>query len=72
MIDAICANIDTVAFRSERYKEVFDNFTPNNTYFMSFLRYNSQLGLLEAELNNKFGGDIKRYLMALKETYPSL
>lgn len=72
MIDEIRKNIDTVSFQSDRYKGFFDDFTPNNTYFMSFLRYNSQLGLLEEELNFKFNGDLKRYLNALKETYPSL
>ena len=72
MIDAVRTNIDTVSFQSDRFKGFFEEFTPNNTYFMSFLRYNSQLGLLEEELNNNFGGDLKRYLEALKKTYPSL
>ena len=72
MIDAVRANVDTVSFQSDRYQGFFEEFTPNNTYFMSFLRYNSQLGLLEEELNNNFGGDLKRYLEALKKTYPSL
>lgn len=72
MIDAVRANVDTVTFLSDRYQGYFDEFTPNNTYFMSFLRYNSQLGLLEEELNNNFGGDLKAYLEWLKKTYPSL
>jgi len=72
MIDAIRTNMDTVSFSSDRYQGFFEDFTPNNTYFMSFLRYNSQLGLLEEELNTNFGGDLKEYLEALKKTYPSL
>ena len=72
MIDAVRTNIDTVSFQSDRFKGFFEEFTPNNTYFMSFLRYNSQLGLLEEELNNNFGGDLKAYLEWLKKTYPSL
>lgn len=72
MIERIRSNIDTVSFKSDRYAGYFKEYKPNNTFFMSFLRYNSQLGLLEEELNANFGGDLKRYLMSLKETYPSL
>ena len=71
MIEAVKNNLDTVSFQSDRFRGFFKDFTPNNTYFMSFLRYNSQLGLLEEEFNLKFGGDIKTYLEALKKTYPS-
>jgi predicted aminopeptidase len=72
MIASIRANLDTVSFRSDRYTRYFKEYKPNNTFFMSFLRYNSQLGLLEEELNDKFGGDLKKYLIYLKETYPSV
>ena len=72
LIAQVKQNLDTVAFESDRYTGYFENFTPNNTFFMSFLRYNSQLDLLEAELNTKFDGDLKRYLIALKQTYPSI
>ncbi len=72
MIEAIRSNIDTVSFQSDRYKGYFEKYEPNNTFFMSFLRYNSVLGLLEEELNANFGGDLKRFLIYLKETYPSV
>lgn len=72
MIERIRSNIDTVSFKSDRYVGYFSEYKPNNTFFMSFLRYNSQLGLLEEELNTNFGGDLKKYLISLKETYPSL
>lgn len=72
MIEAIRSNIDTVSFKSDRYRGYFEKYKPNNTFFMSFLRYNSVLGLLEEELNANFGGDLKRYLIYLKETYPSV
>lgn len=72
MIEAIRLNLDTVSFISDRYDGYFKDFKPNNTFFMSFMRYNSQLGLLEEEINAKFNDDLKRYLIYLKETYPSL
>lgn len=72
MIDAIVDNLDTLSFRSERYKRVFESTRPNNTYFMSFLRYNSQQDVLQNELDANFNGDLKEYLEYLKTQYPSL
>jgi predicted aminopeptidase len=71
-IELIKQYYDTVQFESDRYKGYFDDYTPNNTYFMSMLRYNSQEKLLAKELEEQFGGDLKRYLAFLKEKYPTL
>lgn len=71
-IQSIKQNYDTLPFRSNRYSGYFENYTPNNTFFMSMLRYNSQQDELEKELNDKFAGDLKAYLEYLKGKYPSL
>jgi len=71
-IKNIKLNFDTVHFSTGRYSTYFDTYTPNNTFFMSMLRYNSQQDDLEKELNEKFEGDLKRYLEFLKGKYPSL
>lgn len=71
-IELIKKNYDTLPFRSNRYKGYFENYTPNNTFFMSMLRYNSQQDELESELKDKFDGDLKAYLEYLKGKYPSL
>lgn len=72
VMEEIRSGIDTMSFQSDRYNGYFEKYKPNNTFFMSFLRYNSVLGLLEEELNANFGGDLKRFLIYLKETYPSV
>lgn len=72
LIDKIKINFDTVGFKSERYVGYFDNFTPNNTFFMSLLRYNSQQDVLALTLEQEFDGDLLAYLEYLKEKYPSL
>ncbi len=72
MIDDIIANYDTVSFESDRYKQVFAKNRPNNTYFMSFLRYNSQQDILKEELDTRFNGDLKAYMEYLKSKYPSI
>lgn len=45
---------------------------PNNAYFIGYLTYRKQQNRFRQEFENKFGGDFKRYLTYLKETYPSL
>ena len=72
MITRIKVNFDTVSFESPRYEGYFNDFTPNNTFFMSLLRYNSQQDVLAEELEQKFGGDLRAYLHYLKTKYPSL
>jgi predicted aminopeptidase len=72
MYDNIKINFTKLEFLSNRYEGFFENLQPNNTYFMSFLRYNSQLDELEEEFQRNFQGDIKLFLVHLKESYPSL
>ncbi|OEK07208.1 hypothetical protein BFP71_01015 [Roseivirga misakiensis] len=72
MIEQIKVDFKNVPFKSARYLSYFDDFTPNNTFFMSLLRYNSQQDVLEAQLDGEFGGDLLAYLEYLKKRYPSL
>ena len=71
-IELIKENYDTLSFKSDLYTGYFEKYTPNNTFFMSMLRYNSQQGELESQLNDEFNGDLKAYLEFLKTKYPSL
>lgn len=45
---------------------------PNNAYFMGYLTYRKQQNRFRQEFETKFGGNFKRYLTYLKQTYPSL
>jgi predicted aminopeptidase len=63
---------DTLSFKLPIYQGYLRKRKPNNTFFMSYLRYNSQEEILEAELNLKFKGDLKAYLVNLKSKYSSL
>jgi predicted aminopeptidase len=71
-IRQIVQAFDTVRFASDRYRDYFTDFTPNNTFFMEFIRYNEQQNAFEEEFYQKFGGDFKKYWKHLKATYPSL
>jgi predicted aminopeptidase len=45
---------------------------PNNTYFMSYVRYRSKQNQFDIEFRNRFQSDFKKYLAYLKNKYPSL
>ncbi|GAB3022659.1 aminopeptidase [Spirosoma pulveris] len=45
---------------------------PNNAYFIGYLTYRKQQNRFRQEFESRFGGDFKRYLTYLKQTYPSL
>lgn len=71
-ITEIKKNYDTLSFKSTRYRDYFEKYTPNNTFFMSMLRYNGQQEELQRQLDLDFNGDLKSYILYLKKNYPSL
>ena len=67
LIDAIVNSIDTLPLsNSKKYKEYFQSIKINNTFFMSYLRYNGEIEILEKELRNKYNNDIKMLLLDYK------
>lgn len=72
LIEEIKIGFNSVEFKSQRYVGYFNDFTPNNTFFMSLLRYNSQQDVLANTLEHQFDGDLLAYLEHLKTRYPSL
>ena len=72
-IDNIINSIDTLDLvDKQRYMEYYTKFKPNNTFFMSYLRYRGDIALLENELYAKYNGNIKGMLEDYKSKYPSL
>ncbi|QRR03978.1 aminopeptidase [Dyadobacter sandarakinus] len=49
-----------------------DREMPNNAFFISYLTYKSRQDSFLQEYQTKFSGDLKKYLLYLKEKYPSL
>lgn len=73
LINEITTQIDSIPFHSpEYYRDYFRQTMPNNTFFMSYLRYSAKLDDLEHEYEVKFNSDLKKYLEHLKSIYPSL
>jgi predicted aminopeptidase len=64
------ASLDTVDFHDPgRYRDYFEKIDPNNTLFMSFLRYRGGLGGFEKTLNTEFEGDLRQYIAFLRQKY---
>lgn len=73
MIRSVMENLDTLKFAGRepiRWKS--ENQLPNNTFFMSYLRYRGKLDYFEKKLKEDFGGDLRAYVTHLKKIYPSL
>jgi predicted aminopeptidase len=75
MIRHIIHCADTLSLRDKpRYARLFQRYLqpdslPNNTFFMSYMRYRGKLDALEEECGQKFDNNIKSYLQYLEEKY---
>lgn len=47
-------------------------FSEGNAFFMAFTRYDSQYDFFESEYKRFYNSDLKKYMEAMKEKYPSL
>jgi len=72
-IITIINSIDTLNLKNkQRYITYFNKNMPNNTFFMSYLRYRGDLALLHKEFTTTYKGDLKLMLEDYKSKYPSL
>jgi len=72
-IDLIIQSIDTLSLdNKEKYLKYYSKNRPNNTLFMSYLRYRGDYEVLEEELVKRYEGDIRQLLDDYKKKYPSL
>jgi len=68
-INEFVTDIQGLSFNNEGYKHYFDDFTPDNTFFMSFLRYRGGQEVFENTLQREYNGDLPAYIEALKLEY---
>jgi predicted aminopeptidase len=72
-INRFVQSIDTVTFiNKSRYSGYFDNFTPDNTFFLAYTRYRAKLDDLEAIFYSEFNGDLREFIAYHKENLRSL
>ncbi|OHX67287.1 aminopeptidase [Flammeovirga pacifica] len=68
-IKEITEGLQHLEFANANYCSYFDDFTPNNTFFMSYKRYRSKQNEFKREFEEDFNGDFHAYMMYLKEEY---
>jgi hypothetical protein len=67
LISKIVKGMDSLKFKNPlRYKNIFRNEKPNNAYFLSFVRYDSQKARMREVLIYRFNGDIRKYIEYLR------
>ncbi len=72
-INKIINSIDSLEIKNKKiFIDHYRKMKPNNTFFMSYLRYRGDLEILENELDQIYNGDIKDMLADYKLKYPSL
>jgi len=72
LITKIMTTTDTLSMSDKAYLNLVRNKVPNNTYFLSFMRYSSKQTVLEELYSKEFNNNIKDFISYLKEKHPYL
>ncbi|GAB4055318.1 aminopeptidase [Spirosoma litoris] len=70
--DTLTDQRSKASIRSVKKRQPAKLNLPNNAYFIGYLTYRKQQNRFRQEFEKQFGGDFKKYLTYLKQTYPSL
>ena len=66
----IVETLDTINFHNRAFGQRFEEYLPNNAYFMSYLLYQSGQESLDSLYENKYKGDLKLFISAMKKLHP--
>lgn len=69
MIQNIVNEVNNLPLQSDVFKNYFEDYKPNNAFFIGFLTYNEKQNEFENEFKTLFKGDFKTYMKYLKEKY---
>ncbi|MBL3656731.1 aminopeptidase [Fulvivirga sediminis] len=72
LMENIMIALDTIQFYDSTYADFPLHPLPNNTYFMSFLRYRSKQDKLLNLFNEKFNKDLTGFILYFKQKHPFL
>lgn len=77
LIREIMHDLDTVQFENKHYRNITQKLlqkdsVPNNTYFKSYIRYQSKMQDLEKKYAEQYDNNLKAFLAYLKDEYQSI
>jgi predicted aminopeptidase len=68
-IEEFMAGSRNLPLHNKVYKDFFNDFTPDNTFFMSYLRYRGGQAGFEETLRNEYNGNLSQYIGDLKTKF---
>jgi len=71
-IENFVKEVRSLPYKNKNYQRLFEKGLPNNTYFMSRIRYRAKQNEFKKEFEEKFDHNFPKYLAHLKEKHPSL
>lgn len=66
LIDDIVLKYKTLSFTNQRYKNYFNNYRPNNAFFIAFKNYNEKQSDFRKRYQTEFKDNLKAFIEALK------
>lgn len=69
-IQEIVNNLDSIEFHNSAYRNRFQEYLPNNAYFMSYLLYRSGQGQLDSLYREKYDGNLTTFISELIKLHP--
>jgi predicted aminopeptidase len=69
IINEFMAGTQELPVSSLKYKDYFNDFTPDNTFFMSYLRYRGGQSIFEEAWRIEHQGNLAEYINALKAQF---
>ena len=70
-IRLIISRLDTINFHNTAFRDRFEDFLPNNAYFMSYLLYRSGQESLDSLYSIQYDGDLRLFISAMKKLHPN-
>lgn len=71
-INKFLIDFKSIEFLNPKYSNYFENYRPNNTFFMSFIRYDGKRNDFEKEFETEFDSNFPKYFEYLKKKYGNL
>ena len=60
-----------IKFKTPTYVHYFDNFIPNNAFFIAFKNYNEKQNIFERRYKDEFNSNLGKFITHLKKENPS-
>lgn len=71
-IGKICQDFQTLTFSTSLYQNFFEDYTPNNAFFIAYRRYRGKQNQFKTQCKNDFSGNLRAFIAFMKKENPSI